>query len=540
MPAAGLEWDRRDREANDGTSMTPAELNLPMTLPGIAARAARLFGDAPAVIEAGRTLSFVELYCQVRCAASAFLANGIGKGDVVAIWAPNRHEWIVAALGAQITGAAITPLNTRLKGREAGDILRRARARLLLTVDSFLGIEYPALLRGQDLPSLQRRISFDGGKVLDGWTSFLAEGRGADDPAVDVALAGLAQSDVSDILFTSGTTGAPKGVVSEHGSVVSTFASWADVVGLQQADRYLVVNPFFHSFGYKAGWLVCLMKGATCLPMASFDIAALADLVETHRVTVLPGPPTIYQSLLSNPALCGRDLSSLRLAVTGAATVPPILVERMRQELGFSSISTGYGLTEAGVVTLCDPQDSAERISQTCGRAIPGVELRCIDEQGRELPAGQAGEVCVRGSCLMRGYLDDPVATAEAIDAEGWLHTGDIGVLDAEGYLRITDRKKDVYISGGFNCYPAEVEKLLAEHPQISMVAVVGVPDERMGEVGKAFVVPSAGAHLEASQVIAWARDNMANYKVPRFVAIVPELPTNASGKVLRMALRDI
>ena len=508
------------------------------TIPAVAASAAEQFADEPGVLEHGEAWTFGQLYRESRRAASAFLANGIQHGDVVAIWAPNRREWIAAAVGAQMAGAAITPLNTRLKGREAADILRRSRARLLISPGCFLGIDFPALLKHATLPDLRSHLVFDAGGT-EGWESFLASGLGPDDPLVDAAMDSVSADDLSDIIYTSGTTGVPKGVLNTHGSTVGLFRDWAATVGLRRGDRYAIVNPFFHTFGYKAGWLACLLVGATLLPIAVFDAQQTAALIEQHGVTFLPGPPTIFQSLLAGQARHPRELSSLRVAVTGAASVPPILVQRMQQELHIETVLTGYGMTECGTITLCRAGDSIERVANTCGRALPGLTIKCVDEWGREVRASQAGEILVRGYGVMRGYLDDPVATAEAIDPQGWLHTGDIGVLDREGYLRITDRKKDIFITGGFNCYPAEIETLLCQHPAVEAAAVVGIPDERLGEVGKAYVVLRPGREVDASALTAWARDNMANYKVPRAVEFCPELPRNAAGKVLRSQLRN-
>ena len=310
-------------------------------------------------------------------------------------------------------------------------------------------------------------------------------------------------------------------------------------VDLRQGDRYLIVNPFFHTFGYKAGWVPCLVRGATIVPMAMFDVAETVREIEENRISFLPGPPTIYQSLLQE--LAGgkpRDFSSLRVAVTGAAPVPPALVERMRVELGMSNIVNGYGMTECGAIAMTRQGDDNETIANTCGYPMPGIEVRCVDDAGHDRPTGEAGELWVRGPSVMRGYLDDPAATAEAIDEHGWLHTGDIGTINERGYLRITDRKKDMFISGGFNVYPAEVESLLSAHPAIEVCAVVGVPDERMGELGKAFVVLRPGTSATADEVIAWARKTMANYKVPRAVEFVAQLPRNAAGKVLKTELR--
>ena len=510
---------------------------LAETIPAAARDAAVRLGAAAALIEGDRQWSFADLYCDARAVASAYLRQGIGRGDVVAIWAPNRREWILAALGAQMTGAAITPLNTRLKGGEAADILRRSRARLLITTERFLGLDLPAMIAGADLPDLRKIIRMDA-DCQGGWLAFVAGGHGADDPDVARAEAAVTPDDISDIMFTSGTTGSPKGVLHTHGSVVPNFRSWASRVDLREGDRYLIANPFFHTFGYKAGWVACLIAGATALPMAVFDVRAMAALIERERVSFIPGPPTIYQSLLHGLAGQQRDFSSLRVAVTGAAPVPPSLIHRMRTELRMETVVNGYGMTECGAIAMTCRGDSDERVANSCGCALPGIEIRCVDDAGASVPAGQSGEILVRGRAVMAGYLDDRPATAEAIDTAGWLHTGDIGSLDAAGYLRVTDRKKDMFISGGFNCYPAEIEKLLAAHPAIEMAAVIGVPDERLGEVGRAFIVKRPGADADESGIIAWAREAMANYKVPRSIAFVSELPRNAAGKVLRTVLR--
>lgn len=508
-------------------------MSLPATIPHVAEAAAKNWPDAPALIAGDATWSYRQLWENARAAASAFLASGIGKGDCVALWAPNSREWIVAALGVQAIGGTIVPLNTRLKGREAGDILRRTGAKLLLTVDNFLDTDYPALIAQEPLPALGETLLLN-----SGFAAFLARGKGSNDPEVDAALAALTADHVSDIMFTSGTTGAPKGVITTHGCIVPMFRHWVDVMGLAAGERYLIINPFFHSFGYKAGWVAALIAGATILPQASFDVTEVIRQIETHRVNFLPGPPTIYQALLAAKAERDFDTSSLRGAATGAASVPPELIRRMRSELGLVDTVTAYGMTECTTITSCRRGDDAELIATSVGKAIPGLEVRIAGEDGRELPRGETGEIQVRGYAIMKGYLDDPEATAEAIDHDGWLHTGDIGEMDADGYVRITDRMKDMYISGGFNCYPAEIEKLLSEHPAIGAVAVIGVPEERMGEVGKAFVVPRPGAQLSPDQIIAWARDNMANYKVPNSVEIVDSLPLNASGKVLKTELR--
>jgi acyl-CoA synthetase (AMP-forming)/AMP-acid ligase II len=324
-----------------------------------------------------------------------------------------------------------------------------------------------------------------------------------------------------------------------HQASIRAYWSWSDVVGMREGDRYLVVNPFFHAFGLKAGILASLLRGATVLPHAVFDVPAVMRRVHDDQITMLPGPPAIYQTMLNHPDLASFDLSSLRLAVTGAASIPVELIVRMRKELPFETVVTGYGLTEAtGIATMCRHDDDPDTIAKTVGRPIPGVEVRVVDDERRPLSPGEPGEVLIRGYNLMKGYLDDAEATAEAIDADGWLHTGDVGVFDERGNLRITDRMKDMFIVGGFNAYPAEIEGIMLQHPAVAQVAVVGVPDPRLGEVGAAFVVPRTGDSLDPDALIAWCREHMANYKAPRSVHVVAELPLNASGKVLKYELR--
>ncbi len=489
----------------------------PATIPAVLAHAAKMWPNAVAIQTTEVRWTFAELEARARRAAAGLQALGVQRGDRVAIWAPNVPEWVVAALGIHLAGAALVPINTRYKGAEARDVILRSGAKVVFTAGPFLGLDFQAMLHPMDTPVVVFGDQFEG---------FLR------DDLRDVV---VLPDDLSDVLFTSGTTGRSKGVMTTHGQTVKTFTTWAQVVGLTAGDRYLIVNPFFHAFGYKAGWLACLIAGATALPMPSFDVDEVLRQVPRDRVTVLPGAPTLYTSLLMKDR-SGSDLSSLRLAVTGAASIPVSLVHRMRDELGFRTVLTAYGLTEStGVATMCRADDDAETIATTSGRAIPGVELKVVDVDGATLPAGEAGEVWVRGYNVMKGYLDDPEATAAAI-VDGWLRTGDIGVLDARGNLKITDRLKDMFIVGGFNAYPAEIESALLEHPAVGEVAVIGVPDERMGEVGMAFVVRKAA--LDEATLIAWTRDRLANFKVPRRVAFVDALPRNPSGKVLKLELR--
>jgi acyl-CoA synthetase (AMP-forming)/AMP-acid ligase II len=528
------------------------------TIPELVRAAAEQFDGKSALVDGPISYTFAELEAASFEAAKAFMAAGLEAGDRVAVWAPNIHEWVIAAIGLQMAGGVLVPLNTRLKGGEAGYILEKSGARVLCVIEEFLGARYVDLLdavldAGKNrpfakLPKLERVVLFRSSADVANrragiatWPEFLAAGAAVSTEAARARADAVGADDLSDILFTSGTTGKPKGVMTAHGQNLRAFETWSEVVGLRESDRYLVVNPFFHSFGYKAGWLVSIMRGATVYPQLVFDVPQVLERIKRDRITVLPGPPTLYQTILAHPDRHSYNLSSLRLAVTGAAVIPVELVRRMRDELSFETVITGYGLTETcGIVSMCRFDDDPETIATTSGRAIPGVEVRCADERGREVPRGTPGEVIVRGYNVMRGYFDDPEATAATIDADGWLHTGDIAVMDSRGYLRITDRIKDMFINGGFNCYPAEIEEILREHPEVAQVAVIGVPDERMGEVGMAFVVPAPGTDPKPEAIIAWCKVNMANYKVPRYVELIEALPMNAMGKVTKFVLRDL
>ncbi|HEX7826832.1 MAG TPA: FadD3 family acyl-CoA ligase, partial [Mycobacterium sp.] len=476
-----------------------------------------------------RRLTFAQLHTEVRQAAAAIIDLGVNVGDRVAIWSPNTWHWVVACLAAHYAGVAVVPLNTRYTASEATDILARTDAPLLIVMGEFLGSDRSAELDRAALPALRHvvRVPIDSN---DGtWDEFVA--RGTDLAAVDARAAALSPDDVANILFTSGTTGRSKGVLCSHRQSLEAPAAWAACGELTSDDRYLCINPFFHNFGYKAGILACLQTGATLIPQLTFDPESAMRAVQEHRITVLPGPPTIYQVLLDHPKRGDYDLTSLRFAVTGAATIPVVLIERMQTELDIDIVLTAYGLTEAsGFGTMCRADDDAVTVATTSGRPIADFELTIADD---------TGEVLLRGPNVMLGYLDDPEATAAAIDADGWLHTGDIGTLDDKGNLRITDRLKDMYISGGFNVYPAEIEQVLARLDGVAESAVIGVPDERLGEVGKAFVVTKTGVTLDEATVIAYTREHLAKFKTPQSVEFLDVLPRNPGGKVVKPLLRE-
>ncbi len=515
------------------------------SIPGILRVNAARFAECEALVDGDLRITYRELETRMLAAARAALALGIDKGDRVALWAPNSATWVAAALGILATGAWLVPLNTRFRGEEAAYVLEKSDAAALFTVNGFLGVDYPEMLRraAPDCRALSRTVVLEGvvppGAL--GWEGFLASGGPEGDGEVEARIDGLDPDDVSDVMFTSGTTARPKGVMLTHGSSLRSFEAWNVGFGLGEGDRMVVTNPFFHCFGYKAGWMLSLMVGACVYPMAVFDPRRMLEMIAAERITMLPGPPTVFTSVLDHPDRGRYDLSSLRVAFVGASTVPVALIHRLQRELPFRSVTTGYGLTEAtAMVSNSAPGDDPETTARWSGQVIDGVEVAVVDDAGRGVPLGEQGEILVRGFNVMKGYLGEPEATRAAIDEDGWLHTGDIGLVNEDRYLRITDRKKDIYICGGFNVAPAEVENALMSVPGVQQIAVIGRPDARMGEVGVAFVVPRPGASVDPEALVAAARERLANYKVPREVRIVESLPFNASGKVLKTELRKL
>jgi len=501
--------------------------------------------DAEALVAEDGRRTYAELEEDMHAAVRAVLALGVRPGDRVAVWGPNSGRWLLAALGVLGAGAVLVPLNTRFKGEEAAYVLRRSGARRLFATTDFLGTDYLGLLRAAD-PELA--VLGPGGTVVLsgrapagalGWDEFLTGGATVPRAEAVAAIDAVGPESLSDVMFTSGTTGHPKGARLTHGQSLRAHGFYAKLMGFRPGDRYLIVPPFFHTFGYKAGWMACLVHGATIVPQATFDVDAVLDTIQRERISILFGPPTVFQGLLDSPRRGAADLSTIRLTMAASTVVPPGLLERIRHELRPESMWTGYGLTEAtSLVTTTLADDDFEHLATTAGRPALDVEVRIVDDAGAEVGPGQEGEILTRGFHVMSGYWDDPERTAEVIDSDGWLHTGDVGTLDEQRYLRITDRKKDLILVGGFNVYPAEVERILGRYEGLAAIAVVAAPDERLGEVPVAFLVPSPGATLDEGEFLAWAHERIANFKCPRRAHVVDELPRNASMKVLKGELR--
>lgn len=511
------------------------------TITGAVLHMARLRPDHPAIVDQRSRLTYGEVAERMTDLAAGLIAAGLRKGESVGVWLPNCVEWVIAAMGVQAAGGVIVPLNTRYKGPEVAHALGKSKARFLIHGDRFLGIDYSAILASTELPQVEHRLLVD----LEGPDSgefgrFVAAGAANDQARAEAQarMVALSGDDVSDIIFTSGTTGAPKGVVTTHQQNVRTYVEWVRATTLNGDDRYLLIWPMSHCSGYKSGWLAGVIAGATVYAEAVLDIDRLIERTVSEQISFLPGPPPLFQSLLRVQDKGGGGLTPLRVMGTGGTMIDPAMIAGVRSELGAEVVYAGYGLTECcGTAAMIRGDDPHDMVLTSSGRAIDGVELAAMGPDGQILPPGQEGELVTRGYHVMQGYLDDPEATAAAIDGDGWLHTGDLGMLDAEGFVYITGRAKDMYIVGGFNCYPAEIENAIQPHAAVREVAVVGVPDQRMGEAGLAYVVREPGATTSEEELISWCREHMANYKVPRTIRFVDALPRNAMGKVEKFKL---
>jgi acyl-CoA synthetase (AMP-forming)/AMP-acid ligase II len=509
----------------------------------IESNVARL-GASEAVVDGDMRLTFTDLHARAKEVAAAMHAAGIAPGDRVSVWAPNEWRWAVIACATWLSGGVMVPISTRFGAFEAGDILTRAGVKMLFVIDGFLGNDYIGMLRSQFGEGLGQWRPFAGLEALETmvvlgdrgasettYEQFAATGAGKEPPSLDVD-----PGDTAEILFTSGTTGQPKGVRLDHHTLLRSFSVYGNLAGVQEGFRYLSVLPFGHGGGMNGCLLTSLVHGLTNVPLATFDAATMLDVVERERINVMVGPPAMYNSMLNAPELAEHDLSSLHVAMTGAASVAPKLIEDL-QSLGVERVINVYGIIEACVISMTRADDPPEVIVNTAGRPVPDMQVQVVDEDGRALHRGEIGEILVRGVGLMRGYLDAE-QTKAAIDAEGWFHSGDMGVLDEAGNVTIVDRRKDMFHVGGFNVYPAEVEAFLLRHPGVAAVAVVGQPNEKLGNVGLAFVVPRADASITVEEIEAWSRGRMANYKIPRRVELVDELPLNPTGKVDKIELR--
>jgi len=507
-----------------------------MTLYDLLKRGERLHADRPAVLFGDEVLTYHKLREQADAVASSLLELGIQKGDKVGVWLPNSGRFLSLYFGITAVGATMVPLNTRYRAHEVSYILRNSEARALFMVPSFLKMDYREMLAEvrPQLEGLQHVVAVDAEDSSDdvglSWREFVAGSRHCD-PEEQRA----EDEDVALILYTSGTTGQPKGVMLTHRNLATNARVTGEVMEVTPEDRYFVPLPLFHSFGLVLGCLTPLTFGSSIVLQDVFDAREALELMEKHRCTMNFGVPTMFMLELEEMRKSSYHLS-LRSGMMGGAPCPIEVVKGVRQEMG-CNVCIGYGITETSpLISLTRYHDDDVQRAESVGRPLPGVEVRIVDDQWRTLPDGEIGEIAIRGN-VMKGYYRMPEATREAVDDQGWYYSGDLGKMDAQGYLYITGRKKDMIVVGGFNVYPREIEEVLFTHPGVQNVAVIGVPDPRLGEAVKACIVPRGQVSKE--DIREFCRQRMANFKVPTYVEFMDSFPMTASGKIQKYKLRE-
>ena len=484
--------------------------------------------------------TYRELSEQVELAARALMANGVGKGDRVGIWAPNRYEWMIVQWATARMGAILVTINPAYKAEELRYALRKAGVSLLFSARGFRGADYVAMLdqvRG-DCPALREIVVLD-----DEWQPFLTESRLTDEDELRGREASLDPSDPINIQYTSGTTGFPKGATLSHRNILNNGYFTGEVLRYSEHDRVCVPVPFYHTFGMVLGNLVAMTHGAcVVVPGESFDAGEVLRAVEAERCTALYGVPTMFIAELAEPDLDTFDLASLRTGIMAGAPCPVEVMKQVRSRLNIEEITIACGMTETSPLsTQTSVDDAVEKRVTTVGRVHPHVEVKIVDPAtGASVPRGVAGEQCTRGYSVMLGYWDDLEATSKAIDADGWMHSGDLAVIDDEGYVSIVGRIKDMIIRGGENIYPREVEEFLYRLPEIDQVEVIGVPSERYGEEVMAWVRLREGVNVTSEELIAACRGRIATYKIPRYWKFVESFPMTVTGKTQKYRMREI
>ncbi len=512
-----------------------------------------------------KTLSWYDLQRQADDVAAALLALGIRRGNRVGIWAPNRSEWLLAQFGTARIGAVLVNINPAYQSSELEYALNKVRCRVLITARGHKASDYLATLRslapeldrpgGEPvlesfrLPHLKHVVVLDDAAhpkaPLPPKAQRFADFVRQAGPAQRARLAGLSAAlepdDPINIQFTSGTTGSPKGAMLSHFNIVNNARFTAKAMGLTPEDRLCIPVPLYHCFGMVLGVLACAATGATMVfPGEGFDARATLDAVERHRCTALHGVPTMFVALLAEPSLRERDVSSLRTGIMAGAPCPIEVMRRVVGELHMPEVTIAYGMTETSPVSFQSaPGDPLERRVSTVGRVHPHLEVKIVDAAGRMVPVGQPGELCTRGYSVMRGYYEDPERTREVLDDAGWMHTGDLATIDADGYCNIVGRVKDMLIRGGENVFPREVEAFLHQHEKVQDVQVFGVPDAKYGEEVCAWIVLKPGASATAEEIGAYCQGRIAHYKVPRHVRFVPGFPLTATGKAQKFMMRE-
>src|SRR4051794_23414315 len=496
--------------------------------------------DALVVAHQHYRVTYAELWQQVDRAARALVAHGVRKGDRVGIWAPNRQEWVVTQFATARIGAILVTINPAYQPPELAYALNKARVGLLVMARGFRDSDYAQMLAGvrADCPALRQVVVLG-----DGWEPFLAASRRVEDSELARREATLHPDDPINIQYTSGTTGAPKGATLSHRNLVNNAHFVAEALGYGPHDRVCVPVPFYHCFGMVLGTLACAGHGAcVVVPAEAFEPAAVLATVQDERCTSLYGVPTMFIAELERPDFGRFDLTSLRTGIMGGAPCPVEVMKQVRSRMHMDEVTIVCDMTETSPVsTQTAVDDALEKRVATVGRVHPHVEVKIVDPAGgATVPRGMPGEQCTRGYSVMLSYWDDPGATRAAIDGDGWMHTGDLAVMDDDGYLSIVGRIKDMIIRGGENIYPREIEELLHTLPGVAEAHVVGVPSERYGEEVMAWVKPRDGAALSAHDLVDACRGRLARYKTPRHWRIVDAFPMTVTGKVQKYRLREL
>jgi fatty-acyl-CoA synthase len=506
-------------------------------------------GDALVSRHQGIRQTWRELDDSVAQVALGLLALGIEKGDRVGIWSPTCAEWTHLQLAAARTGAILVNVNPAYRSNELAYALHHSGVRLLVTARSFKTSDYLAMLATvrAELPALERVVTVGGERAAGPddvtWEELLAASAGADPAALAAREATLDADDPINIQYTSGTTGNPKGATLTHHNILNNAITAAETLGYTAADRVCIPVPLYHCFGMGIGNLGCVAAAATMVyPAASFEPLATLEAVAAEGCTSLYGVPTMFIAELEHEASRTLDVSSLRTGLMGGAPCPIEVMKRVVSDMHAEEVCVVYGMTETAPISFMSrPDDDLERRCSTVGRVLPHVEAKVVDPlTGLTVERGVTGEVCSRGYLVMRGYWDNVEATDDAIDAAGWMHTGDLGVMDAEGYLNIVGRIKDMVIRGGENLYPREIEEILFQHPAVASAQVIGVPDERMGEELMAWILLREDASATEEDIRTFCRGRLAHFKVPRYVKFVSEFPMTVTGKVQKFRMREL
>ncbi|MFH1142913.1 MAG: AMP-binding protein [Candidatus Eisenbacteria bacterium] len=515
------------------------------TLSAFLEQAALRFPDRPSIVFEDRRISYAELDELASRFASGLLAHGLAPGDRVGLYMTNYPEWVIAFFGIARMGGVIVPMNSRYRSQEVAYILNNCEAAGLVIASAFLKSDYVAIVDAvwNEIPSLRQVIVRGDRKTPR--MSFLADilkaGEGhARDERLSTVRRAIEPDDVVFILYTSGTTGEPKGAMLTNLNIARNGEQIAQVMRQDENDLTLIAVPFFHCFGCVIGITASVSAASGILPLPSFERHEALRAIERHRATVVHGVPTMFIEYLEGLKEKSYDVRSVRTGVMAGAPCPIEVMRAAYDRMG-ANIVIAYGLTEASpVITMTQLDDSFEDRVATVGRALPEQEVRIVDDHRRPLPGNSTGELAVRGYNVMKGYYGNGAATAETIDAAGWLYSGDLATMDERGYIRIVGRKKEMYITGGFNVYPREIEEYLFTHPEVANVAVIGVPDPRFGEVGWAIVKLAQGGQATEEELIAFCRDKIANFKVPKRVVFVDSFPMTQSGKIQKFRLREM